>query len=694
MVGRYSDLNSATAAMRRRRPKRERTSAGPGPAKPRRDWRWASDWIVATGLALLVAAAYAQVLRFEFVNYDDTVYVPDNPHVRAGFSLEGIGWAFTTFETANWYPLSWLSLMLDCQLFGPRPGGHHAVNAALHAANSILLFIVLRRMTGTRWRSAAVAAIFAAHPLHVESVAWIAERKDVLSTLFFLLTLMAYQRYALRPSFARWVLVFLGMALGLMAKSMLVTLPVVLLLLDLWPLGRKALLEKLPLLALALAIAAVTLAAQASKGATAMLYGRADLPVRLANAAIAYVKYLAMTAWPADLAVYYPYNFHPSAWRAIAAALLILTLTAWALWRLRQGGSHRVPGHPLVGREWSAVAVGWLWYLVTLVPVIGLVQVGSQAIADRYCYIPSIGLFMAFVWGAVELCRSRAKMIETRSASEEGKRFPRLRFGLLCSGPNVSFSTANTILKCLPWPAGMHRIAIAAAGAAVLAALVVATHYQVSCWINSERLFRHALAISGDNPVACENLGDALLHRGKYVEAEAQFRKVLAMDAEHYRQTPPELAQSLAGQGRIDEAVASLQETIHENSEKARAMNDLALFLAPRQRVGEAIGLLQEAIRLAPQEPAGPGDLAWIYATCPDHRFRNGPKSVELARRACELSGGSDARFRQTLADAYLETGDVGRAAEELRAVLRLNPRDLAAAGKLQSILRPGAASK
>ena len=214
-------------------------SASASPAPAQRDRGWTVDWIIAAGLVLLVAVAYVQVLRFEFVNYDDTVYVPDNPHVRDGFSLGGIGWAFTTFETANWYPLTWLSLMLDCQMFGPRPGGHHAVNAALHAANAVLLFIVLRRMTGPRWRSAAVAALFAVHPLHVESVAWIAERKDVLSTLFFLLTLLAYHRYAARPSFGRWVLVFLGMALGLMAKSMLVTLPAVLLLLDFWPLRRR-----------------------------------------------------------------------------------------------------------------------------------------------------------------------------------------------------------------------------------------------------------------------------------------------------------------------------------------------------------------------------------------------------------------------------------------------------------------------
>ena len=361
---------------------------------------------MTAGLVLLVAVAYVQVFRFEFVNYDDTLYVPDNPQVRTGFSLHGIGWAFTTYETANWYPLTWLSLMLDCQIFGPWAGGQHAVNAALHAANSVLLFMVLRRTTGSRWRSAAVAALFAVHPLHVESVAWIAERKDVLSTLFFLLTLWAYHRYVASPRFSRWLLVFLVMALGLMAKSMLVTLPAVLLLLDFWPLNRPRagesmsvafrsakernfrgakgdsatvvdspiptgsvsedsslmprvgfhyllrrdripglLLEKLPFLALSLAIAVVTVAAQASKGATAMLHDRANLPVRLANAAIAIVKYLAMTIWPARLAVYYPYNFHPSPWLAVSAALLLLVLTSAAVWCLIESGRHGTDGH-------------------------------------------------------------------------------------------------------------------------------------------------------------------------------------------------------------------------------------------------------------------------------------------------------------------------------------------------------------
>jgi Flp pilus assembly protein TadD len=396
-----------------------------------------------------------------------------------------------------------------------------------------------------------------------------------------------------------------------------------------------------------------------------MLHDRASLPIRLANAAIAYVKYLAMTIWPARLAVYYPYNFHPSPWLAVSAALLLLALTSAAVWCLLQSSRHSdqaalgaracdfgaslVPG----ACHYKPIAVGWLWYLVTLVPVIGLVQVGSQAMADRYCYIPSIGLFIAFVWAAGATL--------TRSVSEDAQSWPRSRFGLV-SG--------------------------AAAGSAILAALLVATWGQASYWVNSERLFRHALAITGENPVACENLGDSLLHQKKYAAAEVQFRRVLAMDAERYRQTPPELAQALAGQGRIGDAIAFVHDAIPDNAERAAAMNNLALFLAPKGHVREAIELLQEAIALAADQPLARRNLAWIYATCPNRRFRNGPKAVELARRACELSQWNDTRCRQALADAYLETGDVDRAIEELRAAVRLDPADRAAAEKLQSLLR------
>jgi hypothetical protein len=592
------------------------------------------DWLVVAGLLLLSAVIYAQVVGFEFTNYDDTAYVPDNVHVRDGFSLRGIGWAFTTFETANWYPLTWLSLMLDCQLFGPRAGAIHAVNALLHAADAVLLFIVLRRMTGCRWPSAAVAALFAVHPLHVESVAWVAERKDVLSTLFFLLTLLAYHWYATKPGVGRWSLVFLSMGVGLLSKPMLVTLPFVLLLLDYWPLGpaRRPLwllfVEKLPLLALSAAVSAVTVVAQVSLGATKMIGDKVGLPLRLANAAVAYVKYLAMTFWPTDLAVLYPYKFHPSPLLVAASVAILVTLTLAAIFLIR-----RAP----------YVTVGWFWYLGTLVPTIGVIQVGAQGMADRYMYIPSIGIFIAIVWAAAALVR--------------------------------------------------HHVALTTAFAAITAALLIAAYQQVGYWANSELLFLHAIAVTGENPESCENLGDTLLHHNRFKDAEEQFRKVLEMDgAKQFTQTPGELARAIASQGpsRVHDAIASVHDPELDDEAKARAMNDLALFIAPapRNRYADAIQLLQEAIVLAPKQPAIAKNLAWIYATCPDHKFRNGKKAVELARRACDQTDWSKADYRAALADAYYEVGDRKSQIEELREAQKLNPKDKEIARKLDEAVK------
>ena len=481
------------------------------------------NWIVAAGLVLLTAVVYAQVAGFEFTNYDDTAYVPDNSHVRDGFSLRNIGWAFTTFETANWYPLTWLSLMLECQLFGPRPGVTHAVNALFHAANTVLLFAALRRMTGRRWPSAAVAALFAVHPLHVESVAWVSESQGTfLSTFFFLLTLLAYERYAARPGVGRYSLVLLSMAAGLLCKPMLVTLPFVLLLLDLWPLKRfvgwtsesvlsspdgpggpsyipstvpRLILEKLPLLALSIGAAIVTMVAQAEDGSDAD-DRRQDRPA----AAVEQLRdRLRQIPCHDILAVRFggllSLQLSPLPSLVAEATVILAALTLLCLYLLR-----RAP----------YLAVGWFWYLGTLVPTIGLVQVGRQGLADRYNYIPSIGIYLTVVWIVADLGRWADFQSATKAADFKSR--PLLR------------------------PA-------AAAFAFLTATLAVSAHQQTAYWINSERLFRHALAVTGDNPESCENLGDALLHRDQFAEAETELRKVLAMaSAEEFRQTPGELA--------------------------------------------------------------------------------------------------------------------------------------------------------
>ncbi len=357
---------------------------------------WRQHWrvpAVCLVLAAITFAVFGQTLNHEFVNFDDNDYVYENPVVAQGLTFRGIVWAFTHVHSANWHPLTWLSHMLDCQLYGLHPGGHHLTNVLLHIATVIVLFLVLRQMTGALWRSAFVAALFAIHPLRVESVAWVAERKDVLSGLFFMLTIGAYVRYARRPwSLARHGLVALLFAMGLMSKPMLVTLPVVLLLLDYWPLQRVEpgklsglVLEKLPLFALSAASCAVTFLAQSQ---AIQSIGSFSLPLRLGNALAASMIYLGQIVYPAGLAAFYPYPLNGlPAWEVALAGLLLVGFSIVA-WRER--------------RKQPWLLMGWLWYLVMLLPVAGIIQVGVQAHADRYTYLPQIGVYMAVTWLAAE----------------------------------------------------------------------------------------------------------------------------------------------------------------------------------------------------------------------------------------------------------------------------------------------------
>lgn len=366
-------------------------------------------FVVIMFLVVSAAGAYWGVKDNEFVNYDDDEYVTQNSHVQAGLTSEGIVWAFTTTHAANWHPLTWLSHMFDYQLFGPNPQGHHLTSLLLHILNSILLFLVLRRMTDALWQSAFVAVLFALHPLHVESVAWVAERKDILSTFFWILTMWAYVRYVERPGSTRYLMVALPLALGLMAKPMLVTLPFVLLLLDIWPLGRidlseygdasrdkrdkrprtgivlmRLAKEKIPLFALVAASCLVTFAAQRSGGAVQPME---SLPFmdRVVNAIVSYFLYIEKMVWPTDMAFFYPYPVHTlPLWQPLGAGLLLLVITVLVI---------------RTARRKPFLLVGWFWYLGTLIPVIGLVQVGGQAMADRYTYVPYIGLFMVVAWG-------------------------------------------------------------------------------------------------------------------------------------------------------------------------------------------------------------------------------------------------------------------------------------------------------
>jgi hypothetical protein len=426
-------------------------------------------------LVVAVFLVFGQTLWHDFVNYDDQDYFYSNPHVKAGLTWSGVMWAFRTGYAANWHPLTWLSLMLDAQLFGPGAAGPHLTNVLLHATNTVLLFLLLQRLTDAHWRSAFVAALFGLHPLHVESVAWAAERKDVLSGLFFMLTLLMYARFVelskvqSPKSKVFYALSLLLFACGLLSKPMLVTLPFVLLLLDYWPLNRFAVstlkfqsstilrlaLEKLPFLALSVASSAVTFVAQKD---AVQPFDRIPMGIRAVNAMVSCVRYLRKMFWPVDLAIPYPYPGHWSFelfWLSAAVFLAAIVFVVW------------------LGRRFPFLITGWFWYLGMLVPVIGLVQVGAQSMADRYTYLPLIGVFILLVWGAGEVL--------------ESWRLP----------------------KQVMWSMAML----------ILAACTARTLDQLRLWQNTETLFHHTITVTKSNAVAYYNLGEYYSGKGKLDEA-------------------------------------------------------------------------------------------------------------------------------------------------------------------------------
>ena len=592
-----------------------------GPAPAARD-RW-----IAVGLALVLAAitwlVFGQTLNHAFINYDDPDYVTKNAQVARGLTLEGVVWAFTQVHASNWHPLTWISHMADSHLYGMNPRGHHLTNVLLHTVNAILLFLLLRQMTTSLWRSFFVAALFAIHPLRVESVAWVAERKDVLSGLFFILTLMAYTRYARAPDRARYALVAALFALGLMAKPMLVSLPLVLLLLDYWPLGRlpslslegaeerknfrRLVLEKMPLLALGLASCAVTLFAQreAMKPVTQIA-----LPARVANAAIAYVDYMRQMAWPIDLAVLYPWDAARLQPLHVALAVLVVAGISLTVFLLR---SRRY------------LVTGWLWYLIMLVPVIGILQVGNQARADRYTYLPQIGLYLLIAWSAVEL----------------GGRLKYYR--LLLSG-------------------------IAVAG---LVALILAARTQASHWQDSETLWRHALNVTTDNIIAEGNLGEAIYRKGRNGEARFHFEKSLKINRRQ-----PELLSALGvfdlEVGRVEEARANLQEAIAIEPNHKDAHYNLGNVYLHTGNGTEAVSHYERALAINPDDVEAMNNMAWILATWPNALTRNGVKAVALAERADALTRGQNQVVSATLAAAYAEAGRFPEAVKTAERALQL----------------------
>jgi len=501
-------------------------------------------------LILIIAALFWRVQYFGFIHYDDVLYVTDNTHVQGGLSCEGFLWAMTTSHASNWHPLTWLSLMADYELFWLSPSGYHWNNLLFHMANTVLLFWVLNGMTGALWRPVFVAALFAVHPLHVESVAWVAERKDVLSAFFWMLTMGAYVRYVRHPVLSRYLAILLAFMLGLLAKPMLVSLPFVLLLVDYWPLRRfrfgelsglsRLIVEKIPLFIFSGASALVTFLVQKNAEAVASLEFLST-GMRLANAFVSYAAYVVKTFWPAGLAIFYPHPGTWPVWQVVWSVLLVVGVTVCAVACIRR---------------YPYCIVGWLWYLGTLVPVIGLVQVGSQSMADRYTYIPLIGLFIVVVWGVADLLRG--------------------------------------------WRYG--RTVGVAAATAVLSALIVVTWFQVQRWRDSITIFTHALKVTEGNYLAHNNLGMALKKGDRAEDAKAHFRAAINIKP-NYAPAYNNMGYLLTREGRTEEGIQFYLKALQIRPDNVDVLFNLGEGLASIGRIDEAIVSYREALRLAPENP-------------------------------------------------------------------------------------------
>jgi len=672
--------------------------------------------LICLALTFAITAVYYQVCSYGFVAYDDPAYVSENPNIQAGITINAIKWAFTTIHTGYWHALTWLSLMLTCQLFGPGPAGFHFINVLLHVANTLLLFAVLKKMTGALWPSAFTAALFALHPLHVESVAWISEHKDVLSTFFMLLTMAAYLRYCRcvavpapkgssttakqTPATGAgakhyYLLVAVFFALGLMAKPMLVTLPFALLLLDYWPLSRfgskrslaNLVIEKIPLFVMAAAVCAATFIAQKRSGAMSRTEN-SGFPVslvNLANACISYMRYIVKMFWPVRLAVIYP---HPgrnvSIFYAAASVIFLLVITILVI---------------QFAKSRRYLFTGWFWYLGTLIPVIGIIQVGSQGYADRYTYTPLIGLFIIIAWGFNDLS---AKWTSTNSVE--------LRY---------------------------RKVALTSSAMLIILAMSICTCFQLRYWQNSLTLFQHALDVTKKNHVAYSGMGDSLVSQGRLDEAIQNYSQAIRI-APKYFPARVGLSDALLKTGKIDQAVVECLKALQINSDEPDALNILGIALGQQGKYDEAVKYftislqirpdfaithdnmghvmilqgnyngavvhLTESIRLAPAyalpyyhlgqvlvqrgevneavihfekalqlkpewvEPMNA--MAWCLAVNEKTAVRNPGKAVKLAHRACELTNFKEPALLDTLAVAYAAAGDFDKAVETAQKAL------------------------
>jgi tetratricopeptide (TPR) repeat protein len=607
------------------------------------------DVLVCLFLVLATLAIYWPVTNYPFIGFDDSLYVSNNRYVKTGFTCENIKWAFSFADKDKtyWHPLTWLSHMLDVQLYGMDAGRHHRTNLILHVANSLLLFLVLRRMTKALWRSALVAALFALHPLNVDSVAWVAERKNVLSTFFWMFTVLTYVYYTERPCLRRYLLTFVPYALGLMAKPMLVTLPFVLLLLDYWPLGRlrlkwldgkmnektnitikpgnqgtfasRLILEKVSFFALSVVLIFLVSLSLQRVGAVIPTES-VPIKLRIANALVSYLGYIGKMIWPQNLAVFYPYPEMVPAWQCVGCGLLLASLSVVTIWTLRD--------MPYFG-------VGWLWFLGTLVPVTGLVQAGLwPAMADRWAYVPLIGVFIIIAWGVPQFVA-------------------KWRFG---------------------------KIGIGIGAGVLLSTLMGITWAQMGYWANSITLFERALAVTSGNYVAHYNLGVSLFSQSKIDEATDHFREALRINPSFF-DARTNLSVALVNQGRIAEAVQHLNEALQINPRSQTAHNNLGVALAQEGRIDDALQHFDEALQINPDFDDAHNNLGVVLAS--QEKF---DEAIEHYSKALRINP-RFARVHNNLGSALIRKGQWDEAIVHFREALRLRPGYASAKSNLKKTL-------
>lgn len=605
-------------------------------------------WLICSLLAVVTIGVFARVVHHDFICYDDPDYVTQNSIVQDGLTWDGIVWAFKSKVAANWHPLTWISHMIDCEIYGKNPAGHHLTNLLFHVANTLLLFSVFTAATGAMWRSAMVAALFALHPLHVESVAWVSERKDVLSTFFWLLTMRVYTRWTKQKTspvnqahvdgrnvVARfstpgntYFLALLFFALGLMSKPMLVVLPFALVLWDFWPLKRisisefnwKILLrlcaEKIPFFLLSAASSWITFVAQ-KEGGSVWSLASVSFYDRVANALVSYVKYVGLTFFPTGLAILYPFHKWPLS-SAIAASAILFCISLFVV-RMASARPY--------------IAVGWFWFLGTLVPVIGFVQVGWQSMADRYTYVPSIGLFIALVWGTSDFLLKRPKLI---------------------------------------------RIALVSIG---LISCVILTSRQLGYWQNSVSLFERTIAVTDENFIAQNDLGYALSATGQTKKALPHFAEALRLYP-NYAEAHNNLAMALMESGKAEQALPHFYEAIALKPGYADAYYNLARLLQKQGKTAEAMANYEQAARLKPDFGAAHLALAIQFAA------EGKLKDAISHYRAAVSTYPDDAKAQYNLANALLKTGQAGEAILHYKAALAVNPADAGCHNNLASALQ------